>query len=300
MERIGFIGLGIMGAPMALNLCKVGFPLAVYARNSAVLKRLTDAGAEALSLSELGAACDIVFTILPDGSVVDSVLFGENGVADAMKPDTLVVDMSSVTPEESRSFAQRLAQRGIHFLDAPVSGGEPKAIDGTLAFMVGGTQTDFDRAVPCFKAMGSSWLLVGGYGCGSIAKLSNQIIVNLTIAAVSEALVLAAKSGADPERVYRAIRGGFAASTVLDAKAPMMLDRNFVPGGKISIILKDIKNVMASAHTMDVPLPLSAQLLEILQALKVDGHQDEDHSGIIQYFESLAGIEVKRGEAAEV
>lgn len=295
MEQIGFIGLGIMGKPMALNLCRAGFPLAVYARNPAALKPLTDAGAEALSLRELGAVCDIVFTILPDGSVVDTVLFGADGIAAAMKPGTLVVDMSSVTPEESRSFARQLAQRGIRFLDAPVSGGEPKAIDGTLAFMAGGTQADFDRAVPYFKAMGASWLLVGDCGCGSLAKLSNQIIVNLTIAAVSEALVLATKAGADPERVYQAIRGGFAGSTVLDAKAPMMLDRNFVPGGKISIILKDIKNVMSSAHAADVPLPLTAQLLEILQSLKVSGHENEDHSGIVQYFESLAGIEVKPG-----
>ncbi len=299
MERIGFIGLGIMGVPMALNLCKAGYPLSVYARNPAAIQRLTDAGAQvqALSLQELGASCDVVFTILPDGPVVDSVLFGENGIASAMHPGTLVVDMTSVTPEESRSFACRLAQREIHFLDAPVSGGEPKAIDGTLAFMVGGKEADFLRAVPYFQAMGASWLLVGDWGCGSIAKLSNQIIVNLTISAVSEALVLAAKAGADPERVYQAIRGGFAGSTVLDAKAPMMLARDFTPGGKISIILKDIKNVMSSAHTLDVPLPLSAQLLEILQALKVSGHQDEDHSGIVQYFESLAGIEVRGGES---
>ena len=295
MERIGFIGLGIMGAPMALNLCKAGYTPAVYDLNPAAVKRLTDAGADALSPRELGAACDVVFTILPNGPVVDAVLFGKDGVAAAMKPGTLVVDMSSVTPEESRSFAQRLSERGVGFLDAPVSGGEPKAIDGTLAFMVGGAQADFDRAVPYFKAMGASWLLVGGCGCGSITKLSNQVIVNLTIAAVSEALVLATKAGADPERVYQAIRGGLAGSAVLDAKAPMMLARNFTPGGKIAINLKDIKNVMSSAHAMDVPLPMTAQLLEIMQSLKVGGHLNDDHSGIVQYFESLAGVEVRSG-----
>lgn len=294
MEHIGFIGLGIMGAPMAENLCKAGYQLAVYDLNPAAVERLVAQGATAMTPSELGAHCDVVFTILPNGSIVDSVLFA-GGVADAMKAGSLVIDMSSVTPEESRSCAARLAERGIGFLDAPVSGGEPKAIDGTLAFMVGGSDADFQRAIPFFQAMGASWLLVGDSGCGSITKLANQVIVNLTIAAVSEAMVLATKAGADPEKVYQAIRGGLAGSQVLDAKAPMMLARNFVPGGKISINLKDIKNVMASAHAMDVPLPMSAQLLEIMQSLKVNGHLNDDHSGIVQYFEALAGVQVKAG-----
>lgn len=294
MERIGFIGLGIMGAPMAENLLKAGVSLAVYDLNPTCVERLTAQGAQSMSPRELGANCDIVFTILPNGGIVDSVLFGD-GVAEAMASGSLVVDMSSVTPEESRSFHQRLAQRGIGFLDAPVSGGEPKAIDGTLAFMVGGEPEQFQRAEPFFRAMGASWLLVGGPGCGSITKLSNQVIVNLTIAAVSEALVLAAKAGADPEKVYHAIRGGLAGSQVLDAKAPMMLSRNVTPGGKISINLKDIKNVMSSAHAMDVPLPMTAQLLEIMQSLKVHGHMDDDHSAIIRYFEALAGVEVRAG-----
>lgn len=295
MEHIGFIGLGIMGAPMAENLCKAGYQLAVYDLNPAAVERLVAQGATAMSPAELGAHCDVVFTILPNGAIVDSVLFA-GGVADAMKAGSLVIDMSSVTPEESKSCAARLADRGIGFLDAPVSGGEPKAIDGTLAFMVGGSDADFQRAIPYFQAMGSSWLLVGGSGCGSITKLANQVIVNLTIAAVSEAMVLATKAGADPEKVYHAIRGGLAGSQVLDAKAPMMLARNFVPGGKISINLKDIKNVMASAHAMDVPLPMSAQLLEIMQSLKVNGHLEDDHSGIVQYFEALAGVQVKAGD----
>lgn len=294
MERIGFIGLGIMGAPMAENLLRAEIPLAVYDLNPASVARLTRQGAQYMPPQELGQACDIVFTILPNGGIVDSVLFG-NGVADAMAAGSLVVDMSSVTPEESRSCQQQLAQRGIGFLDAPVSGGEPKAIDGTLAFMVGGAAEDFQRAEPYFRVMGASWLLVGGPGCGSITKLSNQVIVNLTIAAVSEALVLATKAGADPEKVYQAIRGGLAGSQVLDTKAPMMLARNVTPGGKISINLKDIKNVMLSAHAMDVPLPMTAQLLEIMQSLKVNGHMDEDHSAIIRYFEALAGVEVRAG-----
>ncbi len=184
----------------------------------------------------------------------------------------------------------------VGFLDAPVSGGEPKAIDGTLAFMVGGAQEDFERALPYFQKMGASALLVGSSGSGSIAKLANQIIVNLNITAVAEALVLAAKAGADPEKVYQAIRGGLAGSTVLDAKAPMMITRNFKPGGKLSINLKDIKNVMTTAHALDVPLPFTSQLLEVMQALKVAGHIEDDHSGIVQYFEELAGVQVKKAE----
>ena len=300
MERIGFIGLGIMGAPMASNLCKAGYPPAVYDLNPTAVQRLTAQGSRELPPSAMGAECDVLFTILPNGSVVDSVLFGPDGAAADLRPGSLVVDMSSVTPEESRSFSTRLKDRGVGFLDAPVSGGEPKAIDGTLAFMVGGSQDDFQRAWPYFQAMGASALLVGPCGCGSTAKLANQIIVNLTIAAVSEALVLATKAAADPEKVYQAIRGGLAGSTVLDVKAPMMLARNFVPGGKISINLKDIKNVMSSAHAMDVPLPLTAQLLEIMQSLKVGGHLDDDHAGIVQYFERLAGVEVRAGETGGV
>lgn len=300
MERIGFIGLGIMGAPMASNLCKAGYPPAVYDLNPTAVQRLTAQGSRELPPSAMGAECDVLFTILPNGSVVDSVLFGPGGAAADLRPGSLVVDMSSVTPEESRSFSTRLKDRGVGFLDAPVSGGEPKAIDGTLAFMVGGSQDNFQRAWPYFQAMGASALLVGPCGCGSTAKLANQIIVNLTIAAVSEALVLATKAGADPEKVYQAIRGGLAGSTVLDVKAPMMLARNFVPGGKISINLKDIKNVMSSAHAMDVPLPLTAQLLEIMQSLKVGGHLDDDHAGIVQYFERLAGVEVRAGETGGV
>ena len=300
MERIGFIGLGIMGAPMASNLCKAGYPPAVYDLNPTAVQRLTAQGSRELPPSAMGAECDVLFTILPNGSVVDSVLFGPGGAAADLRPGSLVVDMSSVTPEESRSFSTRLKDRGVGFLDAPVSGGEPKAIDGTLAFMVGGSQDDFQRAWPYFQAMGASALLVGPCGCGSTAKRANQIIVNLTIAAVSEALVLATKAGADPEKVYQAIRGGLAGSTVLDVKAPMMLARNFVPGGKISINLKDIKNVMSSAHAMDVPLPLTAQLLEIMQSLKVGGHLDDDHAGIVQYFERLAGVEVRAGETGGV
>lgn len=293
---VGFVGLGIMGKPMAKNLIKGGSRLLINDLNADAVKELTDMGAKEASLKEIGNKCSVIFTILPNGSIVQSVLFGEDSIVQTIEEGSIVVDMSSVTPTESKICAEKLAKKNVEFLDAPVSGGEPKAIDGTLAFMVGGKQAAFDTMMPYFDMMGASALLVGGTGSGSVTKLANQIIVNLNIAAVSEALVLATKAGADPELVYRAIRGGLAGSTVLDAKAPLMIDRNFVPGGKIAINLKDIKNVMSTAHDIDVPLPMSGQLLEIMQALKVDGHLNDDHGGIVQYFEKLAGVEVKRKE----
>jgi 2-hydroxy-3-oxopropionate reductase len=294
MDRCGFIGLGIMGKPMARNLLAKGCPVMVHDLDHRAVEDLASEGAVAATPAEMGRSCGIVFTILPNGAIVKDVLFGSGGIAQEMKPGGLVVDMSSVTPSESRECAEILSKTGIGFMDSPVSGGEPKAIDGTLAFMAGGRQEDFDRALPYFELMGSSAVLIGSHGSGSITKLTNQVIVNLTIAAVSEAFVLAAKAGADPEKVYRAIRGGLAGSAVLDAKLPMMVSRNFKPGGKLAINLKDIKNVMATAHGIDVPMPLTGQLLEIMQALKVGGHLDEDHCCLVRYFEQLAGVMVEK------
>ncbi|WP_026395517.1 2-hydroxy-3-oxopropionate reductase [Acetobacterium malicum] len=290
----GFIGLGIMGKPMAKCLLKSGCPLMVNDLDTSAVNELVVLGAISGSLSEIGEQCEVIFTILPNGSIVQAVLFNRGEVCDTIKVGSTIIDMSSVTPVESQTCAKKLEKLGVDFLDAPVSGGEPKAIDGTLAFMVGGKKEVFNRIMPYFEMMGSSALLIGGTGSGSVTKLANQVIVNLNIAAVSEALVMATKAGADPELVYQAIRGGLAGSTVLDAKASLMIDRNFVPGGKISINLKDIKNVMATAHEIDVPMPMSSQLLEIMQALKVDGHLNDDHGGIVQYFEKLAKVEVRR------
>ncbi len=291
---VGFIGLGIMGKPMVKNLLKAGVEVMVNDLVASAVEEVAVLGAKPASQSEIGEACDVIFTILPNGSIVQNVLFGPSGVASKIKKGALVVDMSSVTPVESKTCADRLAALGVGFLDAPVSGGEPGAINGTLAFMAGGSEESFARAMPYFEIMGSSAILIGGNGSGSVTKLANQIIVNLGIAAVSEAFVLASKAGADPEKVYQAIRGGLAGSAVLDAKAPMMYSRNFNPGGKISINHKDIKNVMATAHTMDVPLPLTAQLYEIMQTLMVHGFRDKDHSAIVQYFEELAQVTVQK------
>ena len=294
MKKAGFIGLGIMGKPMAKNLLKVGVQLVVNDRNEAAVDELVADGAQKGTYEEIGENCEIVFTILPNGPIVQDVLFGEKGVAQYLKRGCVVCDMSSVTPTESQTCAKKLAEMGIGFVDAPVSGGEPKAIDGTLAFMAGGEEKDFEAVKPYMDIMGSSALLIGPSGSGSITKLTNQVIVNMTIATISEAFVLAAKAGADPEKVYQAIRGGLAGSTVLDAKMPMILERNFKPGGKISINHKDIKNVLSTAHDIDCPAPLTAQLFEILQALKVGGHMNDDHCGIVQYFEQLAGDQEKK------
>lgn len=293
-DKIGFIGLGIMGKPMATNLLKKGCDLMVNDINPAVVAEFQGAGAAAGTLAEIGSACNIIFTILPNGPIVQDVLLGPGGVSSTLKPGSIAVDMSSVTPQDALTCEKKLAAIPAGYLDAPVSGGEPKAIDGSLAFMVGGRQEVFDRILPYFQMMGASALLVGPCGSGCITKLANQIIVNLNITAVAEALVFATKAGVDPEKVYQAIRGGLAGSAVLDAKAPMMIRRNFKPGGKLSINLKDIKNVMATAHALDVPLPFTSQLLEVMQALKVDGHIEDDHGGIVQYFEKLAQVQVQK------
>ena len=296
MSKIGFIGLGIMGKPMAKNLLKTGVDLLVCDLNEEAVTEVTQAGAEAAGYAQIGEQCDIVFLILPNGDISKSVLFDEGGVAATLTPGKIVCDMSSVTPVESKECFERLAEQGVGFVDAPVSGGEPGAVGGTLAFMAGGRQEDFDALMPYFNIMGSSAVLIGDSGSGSVTKLANQIIVNNTIAIVSEAFVLATKAGADPVKVYEAIRGGLAGSAVLDAKVPMMVERNFVPGGKISINHKDIKNVVYTSHALDVPIPYSSQLYEILLTLKILGHMYDDHAGIVQYFEALADVQVKKAE----
>jgi len=284
-----------MGKPMSMNLLKAGHQLVVFDIDRAVIDELQKAGAESgESPREVAAKCKIIITMLPNAPIVKAVILGESGVIEGAQHGTLVVDMSSVSPQVSQDIAAALAQKSVRMIDAPVSGGEPKAIDGTLSIMCGGAQADFDEMLPIFKAMGSTAVLTGGNGAGSVTKLANQIIVQLNIAAVSEALVLAAKAGVDPELVYKAIRGGLAGSTVMDAKVPMMLDRNFKPGGSLRINIKDIGNVLETSHELGVSLPLTATIMEILQALKADGMIDLDHSSIVRYYEKLAKVEVAR------
>ena len=290
--KVGFIGLGIMGRPMAKNLLKAGVELLVSDLNK---EDVVAAGATEGTYAQIGEACERIIIMVPSGAISKSILFGENGVASTIKAGTVVCDMSSVTPVESKECYEGLKEKGVGFVDAPVSGGEPGAVNGTLAIMAGGDKKDFDAMKEYFDILGNSALLIGGTGSGSVTKLANQIIVNNTIAVVSEAFVLATKAGADPEKVYQAIRGGLAGSAVLDAKVPMIIERNFKPGGPIRINHKDIKNVVNTAHSIDVPIPYTAQLYEILQTLKIHGHMEEDHGGIVQYFEELANVEVKKG-----
>lgn len=292
--KTGFIGLGIMGRPMAKNLLKAGKELLVSDLNKESVADVVNAGAQEATYAEIGEQCDRIIIMVPSGAISKSILFGENGVASSIKEGAIVCDMSSVTPVESKECYDGLKAKGVGFLDAPVSGGEPGAVNGTLAIMAGGDAEDFEAMQEYFDILGSSAVLIGESGSGSVTKLANQVIVNNTIAVVSEAFVLAAKAGADPKKVYEAIRGGLAGSAVMDAKIPMIIERNFKPGGPIRINHKDIKNVVNTAHSIDVPIPYTAQLYEILQTLKIHGHMEDDHGGIVQYFEKLAGIEVKK------
>lgn len=296
MVKVGFIGLGIMGKPMVMNLLKGGWTTTVYDINREAVNQLVEAGAlAATSPKELAAGSDVVITIVPNAAIVKTLLDAPDGILAGAKPGTAIIDMSSVSPVDSQKFAAMTKEKGCPFLDSPVSGGEPGAINGTLAFMIGGDEAVVEKYRPVLMSMGKTITVVGPSGSGSVAKLANQVIVNLNIAAVAEALILAQKAGADPEKVYQAIRGGLAGSVVLDAKAPMMYSRNFKPGGTLAINLKDITNVMDTAQSLDVPLVLTAQLKQIMHSLKADGHIMDDHSGIVQFYEKISGIKVKAG-----
>lgn len=280
---------------MALNLLAKGYEVMVNDLNKEAVQTLIDAGATAGDSAKIiGENSDVIITMLPASHHVQQVVLGDNGVLGGAKKGSIIIDMSSITPVVSKELAATAEKQGVEMLDAPVSGGEPKAKDGTLAIMVGGKEEVFEQVKDVLYAMGAEVTLVGGNGSGTTAKLANQVIVNLNIAAMSEALVLAAKAGIDVEKMYQAIRGGLAGSAVLDAKVPLILDRNFVAGGRIDINMKDITNVMDTAHSIGVPMPLSSQLLEIFHALKIDGKAADDHGGIVQYFEKLANVEVGR------
>ncbi len=293
--KIGFIGLGIMGKPMARNLIKAGYELVVMDLSQPAVAELVAAGAEAAATpKEVAERTEIIITMLPNSPEVQAVVLGEQGLIHGARRGSVVVDMSSIAPLVSRELSARLAGKGVDMLDAPVSGGQPKAIDGTLSVMVGGPQAVFDRCYPVLKAMSGSAVRTGDIGAGNVTKLANQVIVALNIAAMSEALVLATKAGVAPELVYQAIRGGLAGSTVLDAKAPLVMDRKFAPGFRINLHIKDLQNALDTAHQLGVPLPLTASVMETLQALKVDGLGDADHGAIVRHYEKLARVEVRR------
>ena len=295
MKQIGFIGLGVMGLPMALNLIRAGYLLRVHDTRPEAVKELISAGAEdGESPARIGELCHIVFTMLPDSPQVEEVINGKNGILEGAGSGTIIVDMSSISPLVAKNLAALAAKKGVKMLDAPVSGGEPKAMDGTLSIMVGGEPEVFKDVEDLLLIMGASAILMGEIGSGNITKLANQIMVALHLASMSEAMVFAEKAGVDPEKVFLAIRGGLAGSAVLDAKMPLVLDRNFTPGGPIRMHNKDLINVRDTALEIDAPIPLTAQVMEMMKALKADGKAEHDHGGLIQYHEKLAGVTVKK------
>lgn len=293
MMKVGMIGLGIMGKPMAKNLLKAGYDLTVSNFNKAA-DELVALGAKKADNAAIGESCDVVLTMLPNSPQVKEVMLGEDGVAAHMKPGAVFIDMSSINPVASKEIAAVLEAKGIDMLDAPVSGGEPKAIDGTLSFMVGGKQEVFDKYKSLLSAMGSSVVRCGEVGAGNTTKLANQIIVACNIQALAEALTLAQKAGVDPLLVFEAIRGGLAGSTVMNAKAPMMIAGDGKPGFKIDLHIKDLNNALDCAHAVGAPVPMTAGVQEVLQWLHNQGEGQHDHSCIAHYYEKLTGIEIGR------
>jgi len=292
---VGFIGLGIMGKPMAKNLIKAGYELIVYDVVADAVEEVVDAGAEkGTSSADVASRCDVIVTMLPNSPHVKTVVLGKDGVLEGAKAGTILVDMSSIAPLITQEVAAEAAKKGVLMLDAPVSGGEPKAVDGTLAVMVGGEKEIFEKVEEMLLVMGASAVLVGDIGSGNTCKLANQIIVALNIAAMSEAMVLAKKCNVDPEKVFDAIKGGLAGSTVLNAKVPLALEGNFKPGFRIELHIKDLQNAIDTAHGVGAPIPLTAGIMEIMQALKVDGHAGDDHGGVIQFYEKMAKVKVRK------
>ena len=290
--KIGLIGLGIMGKPMAKNLLKAGYELWVNNRSQGPMEELVACGAHAATRKELAENAEVIITMLPNGPQVREVILGD--VIKDMRPGQIFIDCSSISPVVSKEIAAALAEKGVEMLDAPVSGGEPKAIDGTLSFMVGGKQPVFDRCKDILGAMGASVTRCGEVGAGNTTKLANQIIVACNIQAVAEAFTLAQKAGVAPEVVYKAIRGGLAGSTVLDAKGPMMIAGNDKPGFKIDLHIKDLNNALDCAHTVGAPVPMTAAVQEILQWLHNNDCGENDHSAIAKYYERLTGIHIGR------
>ena len=292
--KVGFVGLGIMGKPMSINVQKAGHQVYAFDFNMDRAKDLVELGGIACSCGkEVAENADVVITMLQNSPNVESALFDPNGLAEGLSAGKCVIDMSSIAPLASRDFARRLEEIGVDFLDAPVSGGEPKAIDGTIAVMVGGKQDVFDKYEGLLKTMASTVTLVGEVGAGNITKLANQMIVAINIAAVSEAYSLAKKAGVDPARVYEAIRSGLAGSTVMDQKSQKIFDGDFTPGFRIELHIKDLQNVMDTSHQVNVSVPFSSLAMEIMQSLKAHGHEKDDHSGIAEWYEMVNGMKLQ-------
>jgi 2-hydroxy-3-oxopropionate reductase len=292
--ELGFIGLGIMGTPMALHLIKAGHQLFVHTRGKLNADVAASSAKPCTSAKEVAARADIVFTMLPDTPDVEAVLFGDNGVASGLSKGKTVVDMSSISPIETKAFAKRINALGCDYLDAPVSGGEVGAKAASLTIMVGGPDAAFERIKPLFELMGKNITLVGGNGDGQTTKVANQIIVALNIAAVGEALVFASKAGADPAKVRQALMGGFASSRILEVHGERMIKRSFAPGFRIGLHQKDLSLALAGARALGVSLPQTANAAQLMQACAAHGMQDLDHSALVRALELMANHEVAK------
>ncbi|MDR2933639.1 MAG: 2-hydroxy-3-oxopropionate reductase [Oscillospiraceae bacterium] len=292
--KIGFIGLGIMGKPMVKNLLKAGHEVIAYDIIKENVDDVVAAGAKAGASSKaIAEECTTIITMLPNSPHVKTVICGENGVLEGAKAGTAIIDMSSIAPLASQEIEKECAKKGVKMLDAPVSGGEPKAIDGSLSIMVGGDKALFDSVKDLLLCMGASAVHCGAIGAGNTTKLANQVVVALNIAAVAEAFTLARKAGVDPNLVFDAIKGGLAGSTVMNAKAPMMIGGDFKPGFKIDLHIKDLSNALDTGHGVGSPLPLTAAVMEMMQTLRADGFGQDDHSSLAKYYAKLSGTTIQ-------
>jgi 2-hydroxy-3-oxopropionate reductase len=287
MKKIGFIGVGIMGKPISRNLIDSGYKLIVYDINKEALNKVVEYGAERSdSPKNVAKNSDLIITMLPNSPHVKNVVLGENGVIKGVREGQILIDMSSIAPLVSQEIAKELEKKGVEMLDAPVSGGQEKAQSGTLAIMVGGKEEIFNKYKDILDVMGKP-VLVGGIGAGETTKLVNQVIVAINITAVAEGLILGKKAGVDPERIFEAIKGGLAGSQCLTDKAPRMLNGNYEPGFKMKLHVKDFNNVFETSRKLHIAMPLSAQVMEMMQTLMSEGHTDVDHGGLALYYEKL-------------
>jgi 2-hydroxy-3-oxopropionate reductase len=291
-QKLGFIGLGIMGAPMALHLIKAGHQLFVHTRSKLHPEIADSSATQCTSAKGVAERADVIFTMLPDTPDVEAVLFGKDGIAAGLSKGKTVVDMSSISPIETKAFAQKINALGCDYLDAPVSGGEVGAKAASLTIMVGGSEQAFARIKPLFELMGKNITLVGGNGDGQTTKVANQIIVALNIAAVGEALVFAAKAGADPAKVRQALMGGFASSRILEVHGERMIKRSFNPGFRIQLHQKDLSLALAGARALGVALPGTANAAQLMQACAANGMAELDHSALVRALELMANHEV--------
>ena len=290
LPTIGFIGLGIMGKPIARNLAKAGYALVIHSRSQPPVDELAREGAKkAASPQEVASLAEVVITMLPDSPDVETVVAGEHGVFAGARSGSLLIDMSTISPIVARRLAKEAEARGLTMLDAPVSGGEAGAINAALSIMVGGSVAGFERALPIFQAIGKNIVHIGDAGAGQVTKAANQVVVGLTIAAVSEALTLAEQAGVDPAKVRQALLGGFAQSKILDAHGQRMLDRNFKPGFRIRLHEKDLSIALATGKEYGVPLVLTAIVDQMMNSMKANGKGDLDHSGLKTFVEELSG-----------